>query len=84
MSSVVDAVKKDGPKKSGLADGIDVLVARCGAKDEADAVAACSAVKALATECPSSLAFVKECLGACKLCLFTVLSRCGLYFVCDA
>jgi hypothetical protein len=65
VSSVVDAVKKDGPKASGLADGIAVLIARCGGTDDADAIAACTTVKALVEQCPSSQAFVKECLTAC-------------------
>jgi hypothetical protein len=65
VSSVVDAVKKDGPQKSGLAAGIAVLLARCASTDDADAIAACSTVKALVEQCPSSHAFTKECLTAC-------------------
>jgi len=66
-SSVVDAVKKDGAKKSGLAAGIEVLKARCESKDADEALAALKTVKTLMEDCPESHVFVKECLGACKL-----------------
>jgi elongation factor 3 len=64
-SSVVDTVKSQGVEKSGLAANISVLVARCGSKDDAEAIAAMKTVKALAEECPGAQPFVKECLGAC-------------------
>jgi len=66
VSSVVDAVKKDGVQKSGLAAGIEVLKARCDSKDDAECVAALKTLKALADECPEAQAFTKECLGVCK------------------
>jgi len=67
VPAIVAAVKADGLKKSGLADNWEVLQARCGSDDEAQAVGAAKAVVALMTECPTSQIFVKECLGACKL-----------------
>lgn len=66
IPAIVAAVKKDGVVKSGLADNWEVLQARCGSKEEAEAVGACKAVTALMTEAPISQVFVKECLGACK------------------
>lgn len=65
VASIVDAVKADGVKKSGLADNISVLAARCDSKDEKEAVAALTTVKELAKGCPVAAPFVKECLGAC-------------------
>ncbi|CAB9524963.1 [NU+] prion formation protein 1 [Seminavis robusta] len=65
VSNIVSAVKSDGLKKSGLADNYEVLQARCGSKDEKEAVAACKTVVSLMTEVPESQVFVKECLGAC-------------------
>ncbi|KAL3913531.1 MAG: hypothetical protein SGILL_006449, partial [Bacillariaceae sp.] len=64
-SSVVATVKAEGVEKSGLAANISVLAARCGSKDEAEAIAAMKTVKALAEECPLAQPFTKECLGAC-------------------
>ncbi|KAL3918457.1 MAG: hypothetical protein SGILL_004228 [Bacillariaceae sp.] len=64
-SSIVDTVKSQGVEKSGLAANISVLSARCGSKDEAEALAAMSTVKALAEGCPVAQPFIKECLGAC-------------------
>jgi len=66
VPSIVDAVKKDGPEKSGLAANISVLAARCDSKDDAEALAALKTVKQLAEECPEAQAFTKECLDACK------------------
>ena len=66
VSSVVDAVKKDGAKKSGLAAGIEALKARCVSKDADEALSALKTVKALCEECPEAQAFTKECLTACK------------------
>jgi hypothetical protein len=67
-ASVVDAVKLEGVEKSGLAANISVLVARCGSKDDAEALAAMKTVKALAEGVPASQPFTKDCLGACKFC----------------
>jgi hypothetical protein len=64
--AVVEAVKKDGVEKSGLAANIAVLVARCDANDDNDVLAALNTVKALAKDCPQAQAFTKETLGACK------------------
>ena len=79
VTSVVDAVKKDGPQASGLADGIAVLLARCASTDDADAIAACTTVKALVEQCPASQAFVKECLTACT---YSFTSIFIVFFVC--
>mmetsp|Transcript_28946 Transcript_28946/g.48169 ORF Transcript_28946/g.48169 Transcript_28946/m.48169 type:complete len:1040 (+) Transcript_28946:232-3351(+) len=65
VSSVVDKVKSEGVEKSGLAANISVLAARCGSKDEAEALAAMKTVKTLAEECPTAQPFTKECFGAC-------------------
>ena len=65
VSSVVDAVKKDGVKNSGLVAGLDVLKARSASKDADDALAGLKTVKALVEECPEAQAFTKECLTAC-------------------
>ena len=65
-STIVDAVKKDGVEKSGLAANIEVLRAKCASKDDAEAVAGMKTVTKLANECPETQAFTKECLLACK------------------
>jgi hypothetical protein len=65
-ASVVETVKSGGVEKSGLAANISVLVARCGSKDDAEALAAMKTVKALAEGIPASQPFTKDCLGACK------------------
>lgn len=65
-TSVVDTVKSEGVEKSGLAANISVLAARCGSKDEDEAVSALKTVKALAEGIPEAQVFTKECLGACK------------------
>lgn len=65
-ASVVDAIKKDGVVKSGFADNIDVLVAKCDSNDDNEALAALATCKALAEGCPEAEAFNKECLTACK------------------
>jgi len=64
-TSVVDTVKSEGVEKSGLAANVSVLAARCGSKDESEAVAALKTVKALAEGVPEAQVFTKECLGAC-------------------
>jgi elongation factor 3 len=63
--SIVAAVKADGAEKSGLAAGIGALVAKCGSKDEAEALAALATAKALAEGAPEGEAFTKDCLAAC-------------------
>ena len=66
VPSIVEEVKSKGVKGSGLDKNYSVLVARCGSKDDNEAIAACKTVKALMEECPQSQVFVKECLAACK------------------
>lgn len=65
--SIVEEVKTNGAKKSGLAANIATLVARCDSKDEAECLAALKTVESLAKECPGVMQFTKECMGACKL-----------------
>lgn len=65
-SSIVEAVKKDGVQKSGLADSISALAAKCASSDDDEALAAFATVKKLAEECPEAQAFTKECLTPCK------------------
>ena len=84
-SAVVAAVKADGVQKSGLADNIATLAAKCASNDDAEALAALVTVKSLAEECPEAQAFTKECLlaGKCrsKRCLektTTTTDKCGL------
>ena len=66
VSTVVEAVKKDGAEASGLAANITVLAARCDSADEAEALAAFKTVTQLCIECPQAQAFTKDCLSACK------------------
>lgn len=66
VAAIVDAVKKDGVKKSGFADSIASLTAKVESKDEAEALAGLETVAKLAEECPEAQAFTKETLGACK------------------
>jgi hypothetical protein len=65
-ASVVETVKSQGVEKSGLAANIEVLAARCGSKDETEALAALKTVKDLADTVPTAQVFTRECLGACK------------------
>ena len=73
VPAIVSAVKSDGVIKSGLADNWEVLQARVGSNDDKEAIAGCKVVMALLDEVPLSQIFVKECLGACKLFIFSVL-----------
>jgi hypothetical protein len=68
-------VKKEGIVKSGLAENINVLSARCESKDDAECLAALKTVKTLAEECPEAQAFTKECLTACKYLLYQLCYR---------
>lgn len=61
--SIVEAVKSEGVLKSGLADSIDALIAKCDSKDSSEAIAALSTAKALSAVGEAE-AFWKECLGA--------------------
>jgi hypothetical protein len=74
-ASVVATVKKEGIVKSGLAENINVLSARCESKDDAECLAALKTVKTLAEECPEAQAFTKECLTACKYLLYQLCYR---------
>eukprot|EP00549_Striatella_unipunctata_P000256 CAMPEP_0118684600 /NCGR_PEP_ID=MMETSP0800-20121206/6744_1 /TAXON_ID=210618 ORGANISM="Striatella unipunctata, Strain CCMP2910" /NCGR_SAMPLE_ID=MMETSP0800 /ASSEMBLY_ACC=CAM_ASM_000638 /LENGTH=1039 /DNA_ID=CAMNT_0006581345 /DNA_START=62 /DNA_END=3181 /DNA_ORIENTATION=+ len=64
-SSVVDAIKAGDVVKSGFADGISALAAKCESKDEAEALAGLAAAKAVAEGCPEAQPYNKDCLAAC-------------------
>jgi len=64
-ASLVEAVKKDGLEKSGLAASIHALAAKAESKDEADALAGLALVQALAEGAPDAQAVTKQCLAAC-------------------
>jgi len=61
---LVEAVKKEGVLKSGLALQIDVLAAMCASDKEDEAVAALTTAKTLAEKCPEAEAFTKICMPA--------------------
>jgi len=63
-ASLVAKVKAEGPEKSGYAGSIDILIAKCASKDEADALPALALVKAMSKDAPNADAFTKECLTA--------------------
>lgn len=65
VDSIVDIVKKEGVKKSGLPGSMSILIARCESKDDDETIAAFKTVKALCEECPQTQAFTKEALTAC-------------------
>ena len=64
-SSLVDLIKKDGVEKSGYATNVTVLAARAESKDPAEAIAALTAIKAIAEDAPDAQAITKSCLAAC-------------------
>lgn len=64
-ASIVDAIKADGIVKSGFADNIEALKAKCASKDESEALAGLKTVKAIAEGVPEAGACIKECLSAC-------------------
>jgi len=64
-TSIVDLVKAEGVEKSGLANNVSILAARCGSNDDNEALAALATLKALAESVPVSQVFTKECFGAC-------------------
>lgn len=80
-SAIGDAIKAEGVEKSGFADNIDVLVAKCASKDETEALPALATTLALAKGCPEAEAFTKECLTACKLFIVVVVD-CGVNVSC--
>jgi len=65
VSSIVNTVKSEGVAKSGLADSIVALIARCASKDEKEALAGMKVVKELAEQEPTTQPFMKGCLAAC-------------------
>ena len=64
-SSLVDLIKKDGVEKSGYATNVTVLAAKAESKDPAEAIAALTAIKAIAEDAPDAQAITKSCLAAC-------------------
>ena len=64
-SSLVDLIKKDGVEKSGYATNVTVLAAKAESKDPAEAIAALTAIKAIAENAPDAQAITKSCLAAC-------------------
>jgi len=64
-SSLVSKVKSEGIKKSGLANSIHALAAKAESKDETEAIAGLTLVKALSEEAPDAQAVTKTCLAAC-------------------
>jgi hypothetical protein len=70
VSSIVDIVKKEGAKKSGLADNITILAAKCDSNSDTEALAALKTLQTLVDECPEVQAFTKECLGTCECIYF--------------
>jgi len=62
-ASVVDTIKADGVEKSGFASNISGLIAKCGSKDEAEALAAFATVKAVAEGAVEAEAFNAQCLS---------------------
>jgi elongation factor 3 len=63
--SLVEEVKKNGVEKSGLAASISTIAAKCESKDDDEAVAALTLVKALMEGAPEAQAVTKSCLYAC-------------------
>lgn len=64
-SSLVDLIKKDGVEKSGYATNVTVLAAKAESKDLAEAIAALTAIKAIAENAPDAQAITKSCLAVC-------------------
>lgn len=65
-ASIIEAIKADGVEKSGFAANIEALKAKCASKDDKEATAGLTTVKAIADGCPEAEAFNKQCLAACK------------------
>jgi hypothetical protein len=63
-TSVVEAIKADGVEKSGFASNISGLIAKCASKDDAEAIAALTTVKAVAEGASEAEAFNSQCLSA--------------------
>jgi len=64
-TSIVEAIKADGIVKSGFAENIEALKAKCASKDATEAIAGLTTVKAIAEGAPEAGAVVKDCLAAC-------------------
>lgn len=71
-ASICDTIKAQGVEKSGFAASIDVLVAKCDSKDEAESIPALATVLALAEGCPEAEAFTQKCLTACTFLTFVL------------
>jgi len=63
-AKLVDVVKADGAIKSGLADNIEALIAKCASKDPATAIAGLTTAAALSVDAPAAQPFTKDCLTA--------------------
>lgn len=73
-ATILETIKKEGVEKSGFADNISVLVAKCDSKDDDESLAALATTYELAKACPEAEAFTKECLTACKFTFRLVVS----------
>ena len=63
--SLVEEVKKNGVDKSGLAANIHVIAGKAESKDDDEAIAALTLIKALSEGAPDAQAVTKICLTAC-------------------
>jgi elongation factor 3 len=63
--ALVEEVKTKGVKTSGLAANIHALAGKAESKNEAEAIASLTLVKALAVDVPAAQAVTKHCLAAC-------------------
>lgn len=66
-TKLVEAVKTNGVAKSGLADAIEGIAAKCVSEKDDEALAAFASVTALAERAPKAEAFTKICLGPGKM-----------------
>jgi len=64
-ASIVETIKSEGIVKSGFAENIEALKAKCASKDAAEAIAGLKTVIAIAEGAPEAGAIVKDCLAAC-------------------
>jgi elongation factor 3 len=63
-ATLVEKVKSEGVKASGLSAGLTALIAKAASTEESEALAGLTMVKALAENCPAAEAYTKECLTA--------------------
>ena len=79
--SIVETIKAEGSTKSGYADNLEALKAKCVSSTEAEALAGLTTVKAIAEGCPEAEIFNKECLTACEslaaVVVVALFVRCG-------